>query len=362
MRRLLYSDYETIAKKYRDNIFKNLTKTHPLKNLDDLKKRISPTPHNGYQKYIDYIDEIIKNFEDEKNPEDLLLVKPSEVKRSWDNYKKSKSICANDFFGKHKALFLTQKELEEAPWDDQNDKTQFNDAIVDALRYDYVRDSPYGFVSYFNDLNINACVYCNASYIVNTNIRGKTPGGKNRLEIMGRYELDHYLPKSQFPFLCVSFYNLQPSCPFCNRWKSIQDSDFNLYTDVKNDLDPFEFELNQNVITSLAIDKRENVRNILLNCKDQNLKTNHNDVFHIEDLYKSFDDEAEELLWLKDAQTHGYQQNIIAVFGKLFSKVGMSLSTDQIVRLLYRFYANGDIHKRPLSKMRLDLAKKLKLY
>ena len=36
MRRLLYSDYETIAKKYRDNIFKNLTKTHPLKNLDDL--------------------------------------------------------------------------------------------------------------------------------------------------------------------------------------------------------------------------------------------------------------------------------------------------------------------------------------
>lgn len=362
MRRILYSDVEWIAEKYRANIFKNLTEKHPLKNLDRLKSKISPTPHNNYQKYIDYIDEIINNFDNKKNSEDLLIAKPLDVKRSWDNYKRSKSFSANDFLGKHKALFLTQKELEEAPWDDQNDKTQFNDAIVVALRYDYVRDSPYGFVSYFNDLNINACVYCNASYIVNTNIRGKTPGGKNRLETMGRYELDHYLPKSQFPFLCVSFYNLQPSCPFCNRWKSIQDSVFNLYTDVKNDLDPFEFELNQNVITSLAIDKRENVRNILLNCKDQNLKTNHNDVFHIEDLYKSFDDEAEELLWLKDAQTHGYQQNIIAVFGKLFSKVGMSLSTDQIVRLLYRFYANGDIHKRPLSKMRLDLAKKLKLY
>ena len=230
------------------------------------------------------------------------------------------------------------------------------------MRYDYVRNSPNGYVKFFDDLKINACVYCNASYIVNANVLRLAPKGKPRLNVMGRYELDHYLPKSQIPFLCVSFYNLQPSCPFCNRWKSVKDSDFNLYTDNQNDLDPFEFEFSPNVMKCLAIDKNKDVKNILLNCKDKNLQTNHSCVFHLEELYKSFDDEAEELLWLKDAQTHGYQQNIIAVFGKLFSKVGMSLSTDQIVRLLYRFYANGDIHKRPLSKMRLDLAKKLKLY
>lgn len=354
MRRLLYSDFETTAKNYRDNIFKNL-KQKPKDNLNILKNKITATQRNGYQKYIDYIDEIINNFDDENNPEDLLLAKPLEVKGSWDYYKKTKSFRKDDFFYKHKALVLTLTDLEETPWNDGDDTTQFNSAIVDALRYDYVRNSPYGFVSYFDDLKINACVYCNASYIVNTNVHSLTPKGKTSLEVMGRYELDHYLPKSQFPFLCVSFYNLQPSCPFCNRWKSIKDSDFNLYTDDSNDLDPFEFIFSRNVMKNLVIDKRKKSRNILLACKDRKLKVNHSNVFHIKDLYKAFDDEAEELLWLMNAQKHGYLDNIKQTFGKLFSD-------DQIIRLLYRFYANEDIHKRPLSKMRLDLGKKLKLY
>ena len=351
MRRFLYSDYEIIAKKYRDNIFKNLKKK-PKDNLLYLKSKI---PQKGYQNYIDYIDEIINNFEDKNNPDDLLLAKPSEIMTCWKKLCSSTPLTTGDFFLKHPALNPNNINLKSTLWGGKKNKKQFNDAIVDALRYDYVRNSPYGFVSYFNDLNINVCVYCNASYIVNTNVRCLTSKGHPRLNVMGRYELDHYLPKSLFPFLCVSFYNLQPSCPFCNRWKSKQDSDFNLYTDDKNDLEPFEFELSQNVITSLAIDKRKNVRNILLNCKNQNLKNNHNDVFHIEDLYKSFDDEAEELLWLKNAQTQGYLKNVEAVLRKFLLK-------EQAVRLLYRFYANRDIHKRPLSKMRLDLAKKLKLY
>ncbi|WP_173474538.1 hypothetical protein [Fibrobacter succinogenes] len=354
MRRLLYSDFETTAKKYRDNIFKNL-KQKPKDNLDALKSKITATQSNGYQKYIDYIDEIINNFEDENNPEDILLAKPSEVKKSWDNYKKTKSFCPNDYFYKHRALFLTKADLEESPWNDPKDMTQFNDAIVDALRYDYVRNSPNGFVSYFDDLKINACVYCNASYIVNTNVQCLTTKGKTCLDDMGRYELDHYLPKSEYPFLCVSFYNLQPSCPFCNRWKSIKDSEFYLYTDDSNDLDPFKFDFDKKVITSLSVDKSKMARNIHLNSQNTQLKINHNNVFHIDDLYKAFDDVLEELLWYKNAQTKGYLKNIKATYRKF-------LSNDQIVRLLYRFYANEDIHKRPLSKMRLDLAKKLKLY
>jgi hypothetical protein len=354
MRRFLYSDVEWIAEKYRANIFKNLRKK-PKDNLLYLKSKM---PKKGYQRYINYIDEIINNFEDKNNPNDLLLAKPSEIMACWKKVRSSKPLKTGDFFLNHPALNPNTIDLKNTLWGGKKNKKQFNDAIVDALRYDYVRNSPYGFVSYFNDLSINVCVYCNANYIVNTNIRGKTSGRKTSLNTMGRYELDHYLPKSQFPFLCVSFYNLQPSCPFCNRWKSVNDSEFNMYTDDPNDLNPFEFEFSQNVITSLAIDKRKNVRNILLNCKDpkdQYLIANHNDVFHIEDLYKSFDDEAEELIWLMNAQKKGYFNNIKAVFKQLFSD-------EQIIRLLYRFYKDEDIHKRPLSKMRLDLAKKLKLY
>ena len=354
MRRLLYSDFETIAKKYRENIFKNL-KQKPKANLLSLKKKIVLTPRNKYRHYIDYIDEIINNFDDENNPEDFLLAKPSEIMASWKKICSSTPLTSGDFFLKHPALNPNLIDFKNTLWGGRRNKIQFNDAIVNALRYDYVRNSPNGFISYFDDLKINACVYCNASYIVNTNMFSLTPNGKTSLEIMGRYELDHYLPKSQFPFLCVSFYNLQPSCPFCNRWKSIKDSDFNLYTEDPADIDPFEFEFSPNVIKRLAINKSKSVKNILLNCKDNNLLTNHNDIFHLEELYKSFDDEVEELLWYKNAQTKGYLKNIKATYRKF-------LSNDQIVRLLYRFYANEDIHKRPLSKMRLDLAKKLKLY
>ena len=66
-----------------------------VKNLGELKTKISPTPHNNYQKYIDYINEIINNFDNKNNSEDFLIAKPLDVKKSWDNYKKSKSLLHN---------------------------------------------------------------------------------------------------------------------------------------------------------------------------------------------------------------------------------------------------------------------------
>ena len=199
MRRLLYSDFETIAEKYRANIFKNLKKNRPKDNLLDLKKRI---PKKGFQKYIDYIDEIITNIDDVNKPEDFLVAKPLEVKTSWEKICSSIPLKPDDFFFKHPVLNPKLIDLKNTLWRGKRNKKPFYEAIVDALRYDYVRDSPNGFVSYFDDLKINACVYCNASYIVNTNVHSLPPKGKISLEVMGRYELDHYLPKSQFPFLC----------------------------------------------------------------------------------------------------------------------------------------------------------------
>lgn len=36
----------------------------------------------------------------------------------------------------------------------------------------------------------------------------------------GYYDLDHGKPKAKYPYLCTSFFNLQPACPSCNRKKS----------------------------------------------------------------------------------------------------------------------------------------------
>jgi hypothetical protein len=55
-------------------------------------------------------------------------------------------------------------------------------------------------------LDCNVCPYCNRNYIHTIQaITGKF-----------RPELDHYYPKSRFPFLALSLYNLIPSCHTCN--------------------------------------------------------------------------------------------------------------------------------------------------
>ncbi|MEO4015139.1 hypothetical protein [Pseudomonas rossensis] len=56
------------------------------------------------------------------------------------------------------------------------------------------------------ELNINICLYCN-----NENIQ--TRGLKVKL----RADLDHFYPKTKFPFLAVALSNLVPSGSFCNQ-------------------------------------------------------------------------------------------------------------------------------------------------
>ena len=62
---------------------------------------------------------------------------------------------------------------------------------------------------YFLDLiGIDTCVYCNRNYTINLT------------KTHARAELDHWFPKTDFPLLALSFYNLIPSCATCNSIKS----------------------------------------------------------------------------------------------------------------------------------------------
>ena len=58
----------------------------------------------------------------------------------------------------------------------------------------------------------NTCVYCNRQYAFNI-VRD---GGKNDKDRIARPALDHWFPKSLFPLMSLSYYNLIPSCTVCN--------------------------------------------------------------------------------------------------------------------------------------------------
>lgn len=56
-------------------------------------------------------------------------------------------------------------------------------------------------------LGLRTCPYCNANYTI--------VSAKGRF----RADLEHFFPKSKYPYLSVTLYNLFPSCPTCNKLK-----------------------------------------------------------------------------------------------------------------------------------------------
>lgn len=92
------------------------------------------------------------------------------------------------------------KEIKDRPLDDEE---------IEACKYvfDYskIGDAAYWLME---QLNVRTCPYCNRNYTTFTATKKMRP------------DFDHYYPQSIFPYFALSFFNLIPSCSFCNRKKS----------------------------------------------------------------------------------------------------------------------------------------------
>ncbi len=65
-------------------------------------------------------------------------------------------------------------------------------------------------------LNVNVCPYCGRAFTTTIKKIGKR-GGKNYIRTN---QVDHYLPKSDYPWLALSIWNWIPVCGSCNLHKS----------------------------------------------------------------------------------------------------------------------------------------------
>ena len=74
----------------------------------------------------------------------------------------------------------------------------------------------------FTELNIRTCPYCNRQYTftLKPNKKGEPHTSP---------EFDHFYPKSLYPTLAISFYNLVPSCHCCNHGKGQKRLHINPY-------------------------------------------------------------------------------------------------------------------------------------
>ena len=80
------------------------------------------------------------------------------------------------------------------------------------------------------------CPYCNDSPI--DIVRKEENSGCGDKEVL-YFDLDHFYPKSKYPFFALSFYNLIPSCTICNQ-RIKKSSDFTTKTHIHPYFESFD--------------------------------------------------------------------------------------------------------------------------
>lgn len=328
---LITSRVESIAKEYRSNLFKGRNRSFKMPRvllqslLDDINSKKS-AGYNNWSYYSQYLQNLINHYDD------LLDLKPSKFKSYY-------SLYFSDPHG-----LLSEKKWRKKT---KVGRVPFYEEVVKLMRYEDVRQKE--IIPYLVQLGIHSCVYCNSQYTPTIHVK------KGRL--IGGFELDHNLPKSKYPFLCTSFFNLYPVCANCNGWKVGRDAEFVLYTEDPEQLNPFSFKLDRASIIKYMLFQDPEVLEIVFDSKDKTLLSNHNLLFRTDRYYSSFRDVAEELIWKSKTRNDVYKKQLIDSFLKLFPRKFVDVN-----RFLYGFYSDPkDIHRRPLTKLQQDIAKQLNI-
>jgi len=200
----------------------------------------------------------------------------------------------------------------------------------------------YGAYNFVESLDLKTCPYCNRNYTFIVN----DESGKLRPEI------DHFYPKSKYPFLAMSFFNLIPSCPSCNHTKSntVKKDLINPY-DIKDG--DFTFTYTPKSVDFIEVENQKyNFDNFEIELKSNQNNQDNIELFKLKELYAQHKDIVLELLIKKAYYPQSYIDELSS-FG--FSK-------DEIYRYLFSNYnQEQDLHKRPLSKLTKDISQELGL-
>ncbi|RXP53129.1 hypothetical protein EC396_10510 [Lutibacter sp. HS1-25] len=195
------------------------------------------------------------------------------------------------------------------------------------------KETKYSTYNLASNLDINTCVYCNRTYT-------KTVINPNKIT---RPEFDHWFPKSKYPLLALSFYNLIPSCHICN--SSVKgDEEFNL----KDHLHPYIDKIIDFQFSYDHKDYHNFTFKIVSAAGSKEEKTI--EAFKLKKIYETHEDEIQDLRKIRDVYSDRYLQNLTTQFK------GLTISEDEVYRLAFGVYKDENLfEKRPLSKMKKDI-------
>lgn len=198
--------------------------------------------------------------------------------------------------------------------------------------------------SFIAKLSTDTCSYCNRNYIYSLSKSSKI-----------KPELDHFYPKSLYPYFGVSFYNLIPSCQTCNGLGVKGESDpfskkmVSPYLMIEDDY-KFTFDLTKLDYLS-PLNGKSSVDVILSKQIEGNVE-----VFKLDELYKLHNDHVLELIIKARVNYNDKYREYLNKY------IGINFSDAEIDRILIGNYTSlNELHKRPFSKLYRDIALELEL-
>lgn len=281
--------------------------------------------HNSWnddEAITDYIDLLIQDYPD------ILTLEP----KDW-NINKYQEILRRE------PAMLTTKVIYGYKANGDSLQGQFYKRIMKCLHY---VDARVILGNIHQDMGLKTCVYCNAS----------TAHATDR-EVM--YQMDHFLPQCEYPFLGTCFYNLQPVCGICNGHKGTQLCDFRLFVNIEQheEVNPFRF-LPQ-IINLTGAENLDCVDIQLVGKHNKTTKKSeeHNKMFCIHDIYEGYKKEVKEI-YNKNYQT---TPTAIDAFAACYHIQPNKKSVLEF--LLNASFEEDKVHEKPLNKLKQDTVKQL---
>jgi len=199
-------------------------------------------------------------------------------------------------------------------------------------------------------LNVRVCPYCNRQYTFTLGNEGIRP------------QFDHFFPKSLFPYLSISLYNLIPSCSICNSKKQALDThEDDIYY-------PYEDEFSNDVVFQTkfidndflywtGISDNFNIELVCRNEKHKSKIANVKKVLKIELLYRQHKDYVRDIIRNAIIYNDSRIDELIEQFPDLFH------SRNEVINSVFMSNINSeDWGKRPLSKLTHDIYAEFKLF
>jgi hypothetical protein len=191
-------------------------------------------------------------------------------------------------------------------------------------------------------LDVNVCPYCNRLYTATI--------VSNSMKIT-RPEFDHYLRKSKYPYLALSFFNLIPSCKVCNSQlkKEVElpiDKDHHPYLKIDNRQLIFSFDLNNLDVLSGKSEELE----VTFNKKNAGINFDGK----LKEIYNGHSDIVADLIYKR----HIYSDELVEEINELIPDD--KISKKEIIRSLFAMPINEkEIVNLSLGKLKTNIMKEL---